>query len=136
MPLEKPLIIIAFNVQNILDVYQNFPETGLNLLAQVNDKFTKEEYEQILNDIRSYATRDPNLKPLFESLNILRKHFGDDPAYIAQNYLTEIAALPGTNKFETFQRIIKQILSTAIENVTVHVQAGLAPLCTRRFQTI
>lgn len=114
-PLHTVLQLIIDNIQAICEVYSKHPEICINLLTQVMQEFTKEEYEdKVILPIANFIKEEPALVYIVESLQNLRKFLGDDPAFINKVFAREISMLPGNAA--SYNKMTAELCRRCIEN--------------------
>ncbi|MCE3233054.1 MAG: hypothetical protein K0R98_1311 [Rickettsiaceae bacterium] len=111
--LEYPLEALTACLENIINVYGNFPEDVAKLLKQAVDPlFAPEEYHnKIYKVIKQDAIRrkDPYTDRVAEGLYFIRTMFEKKRDYVEEYFHAEIDHVPGETEDEKIARLAEEL---------------------------
>jgi hypothetical protein len=111
--LDYPLLALTAGLENIINVYGNFPEDVAKLLRQAIDPlFAPEEYEsKVYRVIKEDAIKrkDAYTDMVAEGLYYIRIMFEKKRDFIEECFKNEIAAVRGDSHSEKLQKLTDEL---------------------------
>ncbi len=133
--LDYPLEALTVGIENIINVYGNFPEDVAKLLHQaVNAGYGHDEYEEkIYKVIKSSAIKrkDPYIDRVAEGLHYIRLLFEKNKEYIIEYFGNEIEKIEGATPEEKVEKLA-EVLSLIAKIHTKQVAFMIMQYCDKK----
>lgn len=122
--LEKPLKYLTRSVENVINIYGNFPNETCMLLQQTIDStYVQNEYfNSIYRNLKSVAEKqdNPKIVILADSLLYIRRLFKKEERFLSDNFKEEIEKMEGADtaaKFASFSEMLRKITIAHVRKI-------------------
>lgn len=130
--LNLPLASLARAIENVINIYGNFPETTIDFFKQtINSLFDPDEYyEQVYLRLREAAKNENKhvFYILADSLLFIRHTFEKELQFLKEQFSDELYHVPGNSeqeKLTQFARVLHTITKVHVNQVIRLIQGHL-----------